>query len=200
MEVAAHQRATRVSALRRAKNMNIFFAIFRIFCLLPCVVHAENKMPPEVRRVLEQIQKTKAGDTLGSFLSDAKIKAEAKEIDGVGGHKCYFLTWTIEDSGHWLMFTTSRQVPNGGDDRSDGQWSDRRNRGELISVSVYFRDNVSEALDFQKHKRQFPYFSGRKVHTKLEAEPVGTEKTATRSESKSEGGDKPQPESEGCSR
>jgi hypothetical protein len=63
--------------------MKTFFAILSFVCLLPCVVHAEKKMPPEVIRVLEQIPKIKAGDTLGSFLAAAKIKAEAKQMDGV---------------------------------------------------------------------------------------------------------------------
>jgi hypothetical protein len=168
-----------------------FFLIFLslVFILQP-VVHAENKIPPEVRRVLEQISKIKAGDTLVSFLADAKIKAEAKQIDGVGGHKCFFLTWTFEGSGKWLLWTSSRSVPG----------SLRRDDGELVSVSIYYRENTAEALDFQKHKRQVPYFSGRKVHTQLEAEQTGTGQPATRPESKSEGSDNPQPESEGRSR
>lgn len=180
--------------------MKRFLPVLAVIVFLPSVVHGDNKIPAEVLRVLEQIQKTKAGDTLGSFLSDAKIKAEAKEIDGVGGHKCYFLTWTIEDSGHWLMSTTSRQVSNGSDNRSDSRCSDQRNRGALVSVSVYFRDNVTESLDFQRHKRQFPYFSGGKVHTRLEAEQSGSEQSANRSESDSEGDGKPQTEAESRSR
>jgi hypothetical protein len=180
--------------------MNIFFAIFRFVCLLPCVVHAENKMPPEVIRVLEQIPKIKAGDALGSFLASAKIKAQAKELDGVTSRSCLFTTWTMEDSGKWLLWTSSRYAPMQVHEQSGKHWTERRDEGELFSVSIYYREDTTEPLDFQRHQRQMPYYSGRKVHTKLDTEKANTGQSATGPQSKPEGSDKSQTKSEGSTR
>jgi hypothetical protein len=152
---------------------------------------AEEKVPPAVQRVLDQVPRIKDGATLGSFLSDAKIEAQAKRIDGVGGHHSYFLTWTIEGSGHWLMWTNSRQVPKRAEDESEREWEERIRLGELVSVAIYFREDTTETLDFERHQCHFPYLSGGEVHTQPEAEQGGTGQPATAPESKPEGGEKP---------
>jgi hypothetical protein len=104
----------------------------------------------------------------------------------------------MEDAGKWLLYTSSRYRPM--EEQSDKQWTERRDEGELVSVSIYYRENTTESLDFQRHQRQIPYYSGRKVHMKLDAEKTDTGQSATAPPPKSEGSDKTQPEAEGRSR
>jgi hypothetical protein len=104
----------------------------------------------------------------------------------------------MEDSGKWLLYTSSRYAPM--EEQSDKQWTERRDEGELVSVSIYYRENTTESLDFQRHQRQIPYYSGRKVHMKLGAEKTDTGQSATGPQSKPEGSDKSQTKSEGSTR
>ena len=150
--------------------MKDFFAFLASVSLLSSFSFAQDGVPTAVQRVLRQIPKIKEGDTLSSFLSAAAINDVADCIDGVGGHKSYFLTWSIEDSGHWLMWTNSRQVLKDPKDPSERQWATQRDAGELVSVAIYYRADVTKSLDFSRAQRQFPYLSGRMLHTKSEAE------------------------------
>jgi hypothetical protein len=164
--------------------------------LLSTGVRAQEAVPPSVQRILEQIPKIKRGDTMGEFLQRTKITID-KDAEIIGGESSLGedgYVWRIGDSGQWIMCTSSYR----GVDKNGGLKGKFEN-GEMVGVRIYYREKVTEEIDYDQMRKQLPYLEAHKLHTKR-AEQDGAGQPATRPESKSEGGDRPQPESEGRSR
>ncbi|MBB5353949.1 hypothetical protein HNR46_004219 [Haloferula luteola] len=177
--------------------MRAYFTAFLLAWLSSTAVRAQETIPPVVQRVLEQIPKIDRGDTMGDFLKRTKITMdkEAKIIGGMSSLGEDGYVWQIGDSGRWIMCTTSYR----GIDEKEGGLKGEFEDGEMVGVRVYYRENVTEEIDYDQMTRLIPYLEGHKLYTK-QAEQGGAGQSATQSESDSEGSDKPQPESEGSSR
>jgi hypothetical protein len=168
-----------------------------LFCLtsLSAVTSAAPKPPDKVAKILEavsSIQKDERRDDVFKRLG-LWDDEEIRSIVGASGLGQTDEVWDLVGDGRWLLSMVSFTPP--------GENANAARGGKVVGFEVLYRKTATEKIDWKSLERLLPYFeAGRVVTKKTEAEQGGTGQPATRSQSKSEGGEKPQPEAEGRSR
>ena len=144
--------------------MKIFLATLSLISLLSVSLKAQEVIPPEVKWILAQVAKIKRGDTLDVFFARSHIKID-KDVKIIGGTSSLGedgVVWQIGKEGKWIMCTTSYR----GIDKTSGDLKGELGDGQVVGVRVYYRKKVTKEINYDKMKRQLPYFQGYKLYKK----------------------------------
>jgi hypothetical protein len=186
-----------VHALIVLQEMKIIWLIALVLVSHVCCAETydshHNSFAKETARAFELEEKA---DFVADYSTDGKLDIGVGRTDKAQGihHSIRFsleeLEGFFDDQRHkdMIVVVVAKNV-----------WTDEELQNHVLKLRDYF-----VARGYKKVVIQQGLGGGRGIHlehdAKAKAEQAGTGQPATRPESKSEGGDKPQPESEGRSR